>query len=112
MTIPPDLDTVEKFLDELRAICGLRPNIDILQRNKNREFIQRSGITENEINEIIFVALNPGYYKSGPETEQDNRFPPGVIYKFNYQWKSFEIYIKIKIFIAERRTAICMSFHD
>jgi len=112
MKIPPELDTVEKFLDELRSICGLIPDIDILQRLKNVDFIQRSGITKDEINDIIFNRLNKTHYKSGPETEKDKNFPLGVVFSFIYQWEKYEIYIKIKIFIRERRTAICISFHD
>ena len=112
MNIPPELGTVEKFLEELGAISGLFPSITILSRRKNNDFIQKSGITEEEINDIIFKKLNKTHYKSGPEQDRDRQFPSGVLYTFVYPWQKYKIYIKIKILIRGRRSAICLSFHD
>ena len=112
MKVPPEYDTVEKFLDELRAICGLIPHIQIILRPKNIEFIERSGLTQKEIEDIIFNKLNKNHLRNGPELERNKNHKEGIIYTFRYQWQGYDIYIKLKIIIGDRPYAICLSFHD
>ncbi|MHB2154489.1 hypothetical protein ACX8XN_08840 [Calditrichota bacterium GD2] len=112
--IPPEYDTVDKFLEELRAICGLKPHIFIVQRPKNLNFLEKSGLTITEVEEIIFNKLNTSHYKKGPEMERDRDKPEGIVYAFHYQWNEYQIYIKLKIITInkDRPYAICLSFHD
>ena len=112
MDIPPEIETVDKFLEELKSRCGLIPDIEVVQRRKNLEFIEKSGITREEIVDIIFHKLSKKHYKKGPTPERDNRFPPGIYYEFIYHWEKYDIFIKIKIFLENFRYPICISFHD
>ncbi|RMI13592.1 MAG: hypothetical protein D6681_05790 [Calditrichaeota bacterium] len=111
--IPPDLQNVEDFLDELRSICGLTPDIDIVSRKKNTDFIEKIGLSKEEINDIIFKKLKSEHCVKGPQPEADPKFDDGVVYVFKYSHEEYTIYIKLKIYVkAYARTAICLSFHE
>ena len=113
MDIPPELKDVQKFLEEFRACRGFG-DISINRRYyKNIDFIQKSGITIEEIEEILIKELGPQHYKKGPEQEINQSYPEGVIYHFNFNWENYKIYIKLKIIIrGSQRTSYCMAFHD
>ena len=114
MDIPPELNTAEGFLDEFRAckrVYGIQLNWNYF---KNREFAEKSGITEEEIQQILLEKLGPENYKKGPTEERNiEHYAPGIIYEFIYPWQGYRIYFKLKIAIrGNSRISFCMSCHD
>lgn len=112
MKVPPELEKVEDFLDQFRQ-CS-RPEVSISQYYKNLDFIQKSGITIEEIKEILLEKLSAQHYYKGPESDIDSMQDEGIIYHFKYSWEDFEIYIKLKVSLKSKEwwTAICLSIHD
>ena len=113
MDIPPELMNPEGFLNEFRGCAGVYG----VQLNwnyfKNKRFRDKSGITEDEIQEILLKKLRPEHCRRGPMEERNiEDHPPGVIYEFIYSWKSYKIYFKLKIAIeGSFRVSLCMSCH-
>jgi len=111
MNVPPELQDAESFLEEFRACTW--GDVVWSRYYKNTDFIEQSGITKEEINDIILVRLNKSHRKKGPEEERDSTHPDGIIYVFEYPWESKTLYIKLKIMIkGTQRMTLCMSFHE
>jgi len=111
--IPPGKrKEIEKFLEDFR--CCSRPNVEIADYKKNDRFIANSGITQEEVREILLEKLSWEHYKKGPEPERNPNHPQGIVYHFVYHWESYDIYIKLKVYDNKlgQLSAICISFHD
>jgi len=113
MSISPALKKeVEEFLRDFRE-CSKPYNIFLVERDKNDDFFIRSGITKNEIQQILYNELSAKHYIKGPEQELDPNHPRGIVYFFKFPWEDYQIYIKLKI--SERvgiKLGTCLSFHD
>lgn len=112
MSISPELkNQIEDFLEDFREDAGTSP--DIADRDNYDDFRIRSGISFDEMREILLKKLSSSHYLAGPEPERDPKFPQGIIYKFIYPWENYEIYIKLKIYYhLGFKIGICLSFHD
>jgi hypothetical protein len=111
--IPPDLNTVEKFLEAFRAHSHPDGPIINRQYHKNKEFFEKSGIDRSTVRNILLGQLGPQHYVAGPDVERDPHYDFGVIYVFKYQWQEYELYIKLKIIIHKGVwLSYCISFHD
>ena len=89
MDIPPELMNPEGFLDEFRACSGVYGVQLKWNYFKNERFRDKSGITEDEIQEILLKKLGAEHYKRGPTEERNiEDHSPGVIYEFIYPWKN------------------------
>ncbi len=113
MNIPPEKkEEIENFLEDFRS-CS-RPRVEIADYDKNDIFFANSGITMEEVQEILLEKLSWKHYKKGPEPEKNPNFPQGIVYHFVYPWENIEIYIKLKVFYNKlgQMSAICISFHD
>lgn len=113
MKIPPGkIKEIEKFLEDFR--CCSRPRVNFAEYDKNDIFFANSGISPQEVQEILLKKLSWKHYKKGPEPERNPNHPQGIVYHFIYPWENYEIYIKLKIFYNKlgQMSAICISFHD
>jgi hypothetical protein len=116
VSIPPDLNTVEKFLEEFRASCPVDGPY-IVDRDEYTEFIEESGIQDSEITKIVLENLNKSHYFKGPNKDRSNVHVEGIIYEFKYRWDDYIIYVKLKVPIQNSlRTdplgCLCLSFHE
>lgn len=116
MSIPPELSTVDKFLEEFRASCPVDGPY-IVDRDEYTEFVEESGIQDSEITKIVLEDLNNSHYYRGPTEERSNIYTQGIIYEFKYRWENFMIYIKLKVPIqtslrSDPLGCLCLSFHD
>jgi len=113
LNYPSDLVPVERFLEEYRACAGSNPYV--LKNNKNRTFFESSGITAQQINDILNIHLKSEHCYAGPEMDADHTRPAGAVYKFKYPWNEYTIYIKLKVPNDEKlrlKATICFSFHE
>lgn len=77
--------------------------------------MEYSGITLQEIYDILKIHLTPEHCYAGPEDDDVPTRPAGAVYKFKYLWNEYLIYIKLKVANDETiriGTTVCFSFHE
>lgn len=83
-------------------------NFIMVNRDKNIEFINKLGFNNNDI-KIIILKLLPIHSKN-KKAEKDDSGHPGFIYKFQFPYESYKIYIKIRYHPPDE--VVCISFHN
>jgi hypothetical protein len=82
-----------------------------LPRPKDSETLNKLGYTMRNVKDVLFY-LTDRHYSQGPLNDKD-RPGTGDIYVFSVDIDSIEIYIKLKIDVANGdKIAKCISFHQ
>jgi len=106
--MPATKKEVEFFLKEFRAGWP-KTGYTVIDREKNDDALGILGITPDHRQNII-LSLTYKDYVAGPENDKDGS--SGEVWKFTKKVRSYQIYIKLKIFKVKDKTyAKCMSFH-
>jgi len=107
-------EEVERLLGEVRTTLGEKGNFFFVPRLAKNKTPQELGLTERNCRNII-GALSVENYSGGPEEDRD-RPGSGQIWVFGTDVDGVEVYIKLKVFKAERSGRVetfakCLSFH-
>ena len=100
---------VSAFLTEFKLIVTKGRGLDVIPRQPNQDALVNLELTERNRKECI-LGLSVYDYCSGPKPDKDR---PGHVWKFGKRIAGKEVYIKLKIAVAESaKIAKCLSFHE
>jgi hypothetical protein len=113
--MPATPTEIKDFLSTFKQAARL--DLNVIQREKNLEFLTRHGFTPKERKEVL-LGLQVSDYCKGPE-EDDKVGGPKDIWFFGVDYEGLQIYIKLQL-VEEKdeetddtmRHAKCISFHE
>ncbi|TDA67828.1 MAG: hypothetical protein D9V47_09975 [Clostridia bacterium] len=98
--------SVKGFLADLQV--ALQEGFYLVPRKKNLESLALTGLTIQEVKDII-QGLTAADYCRGPEEELDPRYPEGDVWLFEVTYLEVQYYVKLKI---EDGRVKCLAFHE
>jgi hypothetical protein len=107
----PDVSLgLQIFLKRLRAVLSQPGRILVVDREKNREAMERYGLSKKEILRRL-AKLEPAQYWKGPERDDDGS--EGSLWFFFHDEFGTRFYVKLKLYTIEGADWVkVLSFHD
>jgi len=110
MIVPDASLGLQVFLKRMRSVLVEEQRVWVVGRDKNRETIQRYGLSKKEILKRL-AKLEPSNYWKGPEADEDGS--EGSIWFFFHDEFGARFYIKLKLYVVEGEDRLkVLSFHD
>jgi hypothetical protein len=101
---------LQVFLIRMRAVLKDQQRVWVVDRDKNRDAIQRFGLSKQAICKRLGALESANYWK-GPEADDDES--DGSVWFFFHDEFGARFYVKLKLFTidGEDRHKV-LSFHD
>lgn len=105
-------EQIDEFLKIVRSFASVSNGIIFPNRKKNMNSLSKYGISLIEQRQIIYNLTGSDYY-SGPDEENNKKYPPGDIWVFKKIIRKAIFYIKLKLQKEGRKLILkCLSFHE
>lgn len=103
---------IQLFLTQIKETITSK-NFVVIPRDKNNDFLAKTGMTPTE-RENIILSLESRHYVKGPASDHNNPKEKDI-WVFKATYNGMDIYIKLKLLLdpdTDRFFGKCLSFHE